>query len=260
MDKNIKLKLKSLMTNFVTFGSDSYYQGLAKKTLSQFNGIYKNSNTKLYTSSDLTQEVLENAKKYRRGFGYYFWKPFVYNLMITESKDGEVSLYFDSRSGISDKFFDKFILKIKKMNWFNTFLENEKYDIAAWQTNFEENQWTTGDIFNLFSLNLDSPHAATGHYTDIFFSVRKNKKTLAFFENLQKVTEANSYIFSPNDSKLENSKNFVESRYVQSLFSLMLKINEQDLNIFNINPEDITSSKSILPHRYMHEGNKINLT
>ena len=146
------------------------------------------------------------------------------------------------------------------MNWFNTFLENEKYDIAAWQTNFEENQWTTGDIFNLFSLNLDSPHAATGHYTDIFFSVRKNKKTLAFFENLQKVTEANSYIFSPNDSKLENSKNFVESRYVQSLFSLMLKINEQDLNIFNINPEDITSSKSILPHRYMHEGNKINLT
>ena len=113
MDKNIKLKLKNLMTNFVTFGSDSYYQGLAKKTLSQFNCIYKNSNTKLYTSSDLTQEVLENAKKYRRGFGYYFWKPFVYNLMITESKDGEVSLYFDSRSGISDKFFDKFILKIK---------------------------------------------------------------------------------------------------------------------------------------------------
>ena len=52
------------MTNFVTFGSDSYYQGLAKKTLSQFIGIYKNSNTKLYTSSDLTQEVLENAKKY----------------------------------------------------------------------------------------------------------------------------------------------------------------------------------------------------
>ena len=31
MDKNIKLKLKNLMTNFVTFGSDSYYQGLAKK-------------------------------------------------------------------------------------------------------------------------------------------------------------------------------------------------------------------------------------
>ncbi len=260
MVKNIKLKLKSLMINFVTFGSDSYYQGLAKKTLSRFSSIYKNSSTKLYTSSDLTQEVLENATKYRRGFGYYFWKPFVYNLMLTDSKDGEISLYFDSRSGISDKFFDKFILKIKKMNWFNTFLQNEKYDIAAWQLTLEENHWTTGDIFNLFSLNLDSPHATTGQYTDIFFSVRKNNKTVAFFDNLQKVIEANSYICSPNDNKLENSNNFVESRYIQSLFSLMLKINKQELNIFNINGEELNRSNSILPHMYRHEGNKRNLT
>lgn len=260
MVKNIKLKLKSLMINFVTFGSDSYYQGLAKKTLSRFSSIYKNSSTKLYTSSDLTQEVLENAKKYRRGFGYYFWKPFVYNLMLTDSKDGEISLYFDSRSGISDKFFDKFILKIKKMKWFNTFLQNEKYDIAVWQTTFEENHWTTGDIFNLFSLNLDSPHATTGQYADIFFSVRKNNKTVAFFDNLQKVIEANSYICSPYDSKLENSNNFVESRYIQSLFSLMLKINKQELNIFNIYMEELNRRNSILPHMYRHEGNKRSLT
>ena len=260
MVKNIKLKLKSLMINFVTFGSDSYYQGLAKKTLSTFNTIYKDSKTKLYTSTDLSQEVLENATRYRRGFGYYFWKPFIYNLMLTDSKDGEISLYFDSRSGISDKFFDKFILKIKKMNWFKIFLQNEKYDIAVWQTKFEENHWTTGDIFNLFSLNLDSPHATTGQYSDIFFSVRKNNKTVAFFDTLQKITEANSYICSPNDNKLENSINFVESRYIQSLFSLMLKINKQDLKIFNINLEELRRSNSILPHMYRHEENKRNLS
>lgn len=247
------------MINFVTFGSDSYYQGLAKKTFQSLDSIYKKSNTKLYTSSDLSQEVLDNAERYRRGFGYYFWKPYIYNLMLSDSKESDINLYFDSRCGISDKTFDKLLLKIKKISWFNTFLQNQKYDIAAWQLSLPENQWTTGDIFELFSVNFDSSHATTGQYTDIFFSVRKNSKTIAFFQDLQKVVVSNKYICTPDDNKLENPNDFVESRYIQSIFSLMLKINKQDLNILNIDAKKLNRNNSILPHTYRHEGNKRNL-
>lgn len=102
------------------------------------------------TEDDLPKEFLRSlhTKKYRRGFGYWRWKPFVVKKYLDQIDDGDILVYSDGGT----------YWNIKGKNRFNQYIDmlvESKNGILTFQQPFLEKDWTKGDIFDSFGLYND---------------------------------------------------------------------------------------------------------
>lgn len=244
------------MIIFSSFGSNGYYVELAEKTFIEFKKSYPNAQKKIFTVNDIPSKYIQFSQKEPRGYGYWWWLAFIYKELISESKENDVIIWSDARSGFKESKAEKALRKIIKIQWLNKFLKDSQKDMCVWQMeNHLEYEWTTSDMLNYFAFQLSSDEAITGQYTNHFITFRKNKKTEKFFEEFYNFSIENKNLWLPKEYVLPNHSNFVEPRWLQSLLSLMLKHNEYNLDLMKIGNKDIYKFSSLLPQIYNHDLN-----
>jgi hypothetical protein len=232
--------------HFVSFGSDDEYIKIAKDTVDSLMELYPNARARIYESRDLPDYCNDLSKKFSRGFGYWHWKPWIIVDYLDTLDDGDLLLYLDGRCGVP---------KVK-IGWIDMMIKGKReIDIVVWSiTDTSERRWTTGDLFKMKNIELDSFAAITQQFAATFFMIKKNRKTVKLIENWHDFMMNNSSLTRDIPSKITNHSSFIENRHDQSVFSLTLK---QEIDINKVKPyilttRDLSVLKSIKPHEKYH--------
>ena len=84
----------------ISFGSNDKYINLAEETVKSIKNLYSNGTTKVFSDKNIPSEMNDYAKTYKRGYGYWIWKPYIIKESLEKLKEGEILLYVDGRSGL----------------------------------------------------------------------------------------------------------------------------------------------------------------
>jgi len=202
---------------FITFATDNYVKPRMRLVDELSNSGVKN--IKVYGKEDISNEFLmENYKifKYRRGYGYWIWKPFLILKSLLESDENDVIIYIDSTDLPKDSFYS-FINDHFKDNDYLLFnnLRHESHDV-----------WTKKDCFVLMDCDTEKFHnqvqleAGVLGFRKTKFNIDLIKEWLYYCKNENIVTDL------PNTCGLSNHKNFIEHRHDQSILTnLSIKYN-----------------------------------
>ena len=230
----------------ISFGSDDEYIRLAEKTVKSIKNLYSKATIQVFSDKNIPRKMNDYAETYKRGYGYWIWKPFIIKESLEKLKEGEILLYVDGRSGLKKSG--------KPIKWLDYFMQESKLDIACWQMVHKEMHWTNGDIISAFKLNLNSELLKTGQFATTFHAYRKNKKTLNFVNEWLNFLKNNLAICRDEQSINLNHRKFMENRHDQSVFSLLIKtkIKKNDSITFHILQSRKILNDNLLPHLKNH--------
>lgn len=175
--------------------------------------------------------------KYRRGYGYWAWKPFVIKQTLDAVNEGDFVFYMDSGNDIISDPEPLYDL-CSNNNGFMLF-ENRSGNPNGEIWNNRE--WTKKDCFTL--MDCDTPDFVNGPQIDGAYQLyQKNKDTVKFVnEYLQYCLDPRIVTDEPNTTG-DNYSTFVDHRHDQSVASLLcLKYNiktfPEPSEVGNINPQ-----------------------
>ena len=230
----------------ISFGSDDEYIRLAEKTVKSIKNLYSKATIQVFSDKNIPRKMNDYAKTYKRGYGYWIWKPLIIKESLEKLKEGEILLYVDGRSGLKKSG--------EPIKWLDYFMQESKLDISCWQMVHKEMHWTNGDIISAFKLNLNSELLKTGQFATTFHAYRKNKQTLNFVNEWLNFLKNNLAICRDEKSINLNHKEFIENRHDQSVFSLMVKtkIEQNDPIKFHILQNRNILNDNLLPHQKNH--------
>ena len=134
--------------------------------MNRITSIYNGSVGIAYNENSLTDEMIQYALNFPRGFGYWRWKPFVILKTMKSMKSNDVLLYVDGRANF----------KSNSIRFLNDFMSSEQFDIVVNRGGREsiEKNWTTKkalDYFNASPTVRNSPQFGAG-----LIGIRYNKK------------------------------------------------------------------------------------
>jgi hypothetical protein len=235
---------------FVSFGSSGHYTYLAKHLLGNLKKAYPKSKTVCYSEHDLSEEYKEYAKKYVRGFGYFFYKPLIINDLFENSDDGDIIVYIEGRVHFKDK----------KITWLDDLLSEKNinsFDILIFQDDsLLEQDWTTGDILSDFNVYTNEKILVSGQLgTPYVFRV--NKKTRDLVDSWLDYMSKNLNKCRDECSAIPNKKSFIENRYDQSVMSLLIKTS-LNLRIRTISNSDLNKRNSLYSNYKSHPISMMN--
>ena len=234
-----------MMIYFVSFGSNYKYEEQSYQVMRDLCSVYRKSFYRIFTVADIPGDINEYAKRYRRGYGYWIWKPWLVRQVLGTLATNDIVLYFDGRCGVARKG--------SGVGWLNEFAEKPEFDIAAWQMDYVERHWTTGDLLDRISGDNRVADGATGQFAATFHAWRVNARTLRFASLWLDFMARNPGLCRDEPSRLPNDPEFRENRHDQSVFSLMLKSLERrrDLNVLTLSNPRIYSD-NLLSHQKRH--------
>jgi hypothetical protein len=122
----------------VSFGQSFYYYRLANSIVNRITSVYDGSVGIAYNENSLTDEMIQYALNFPRGFGYWRWKPFVILKTMKSMKSNDVLLYVDGRANF----------KSNSIRFLNDFMNSEQFDIVVNRGGREsiEKNWTTKKV------------------------------------------------------------------------------------------------------------------
>lgn len=191
---------------------------------------------KVITPDDFDYETKQKVKKFmkdnKRGYGYWFWKPFFLSKILKEINYGDVVHYIDigchiNKAG-SKRFYEYLDFLNDKNRWLLAFqyhVENIKFSDEIEFQNREEFKYTKSDLLDYFnSLDVDEITITPQFWAGSFF-IKKHPESEKFINNWNKVFENNFHLIDDTPSKIPNLPGFIENRHDQSVFSLLCKTN-----------------------------------
>jgi hypothetical protein len=235
------------IVNLVTF-SDKRMQKSADRIKQQaldtnfFNKIY------ITNEDNLEQEFVEKMRDKliygSRGFGYWSWKPQIILQVLNEMKDGEILLYLDAGTHISNspsaiKNLNNYLEELKKSNngvllqsvsgtatkSLNEFLEAVKKinNLFCQSTPFSEKSWTKGDLFEYFNCYNDKNITDTEQRIATLLFLIKNDFSVQFIKEWLSVFYERFDLVSDIPSVKDNFPEFIDNRHDQSVLSILSK-------------------------------------
>lgn len=211
--------------NFITFANnDSNFSQeriiYEAKMMDVFNDIT------FYTEKDFDEEFLsrmeENIKLFKRGYGYWSWKPYIIKKELEKLSDGDVVVYADSGC--------MFVRKNKKtlIDWINRAVNSESGILSPCFGPYIEHEWTRGDLFEYINKTYNKDNV------DIFDKAiqcgcgislySKNSKCVDFVNKWYDVMTNHFHLCTDERSSVPNHPRFKENRHDQSVFSMLSKI------------------------------------
>lgn len=229
------------MITLVNF-ADTKFRGKQKWSSFTAKVIGKVDNVIEYSPDDIEKsqwDLHSSLQKYSKGFGNYFWKPYLVNKALEKVKEGDYLFSADSGS-----FFIKSILPLVKH------LEKNKKSILCFRLLLIEKQWTKRDAFIL--MDCDSPeYTDTPQITSTFILVRKCKESINFLKDWEKYS-SDSRILSDDPSVLgDDYPEFIQNRHDQTILSLLCKKHS------NVLIEGDMSDYGSFPYRYLYDERHI---
>ncbi len=195
----------------ISFGNNPYHKAqerLKNSALSYFDEIIS------YQENDIGSKFLKKHEKifsFKRGFGFWLWKPYFILKTLNKLNEGDFCFYADASSYFiksPEKLFDE----CNKRNGILLF-ENELHT----RTN---GIWTKRDSFVLMGMDeqkyYDSFQCSAGYQV-----YRKNKKSMSFIKEFLE-TCCNYDIISDSPSiQKDELPDYKEHRHDQSILSLL---------------------------------------
>jgi len=219
----------------LAFGTNDLYKSAKRLKLQALESKYY-TDIKILSSKDLddnAKNFIENIikKDGKRGFGYWFWKPYLILKVIKELKDNDIIHYLDIGCHINNNSnkFKKYISLLdadtRGLIAFQYYpIENENFKDIDFPKR-EEYKFTKADLFDYFGyLNNDKIINTPQFWAGSFF-IKKNDFCIKFLENWIEVFRNNFELINDSPSSKKNLPGFIENRHDQSVFSLLCKKN-----------------------------------
>lgn len=200
---------------FVSFADTRYIKSLERiKSETEQFGFDERY---FLTEKDLPKDFFKgfNPKIYRRGFGYWTWKPYIVNKMLEKLDEGDILVYSDAGTQwhISGKNrFEEYI----NMLSLNT-------PLLTFQQPFLTKDWTKGDVFHYICSDSWLKYAMELQLWAGTFLLRKNELCMNLFKHWTDIAENHRYLMTDLKSDTPNLSGFIEHRHDQSVFSLLAK-------------------------------------
>ena len=181
------------------------------------------------------EEMIEGSK----GFGYYFWKPYLIKETLKTLNTGDYLVYADSGA-----------VFLKSVKPILRYMETKGADIIGFRLPLIEKQWTKRDTFVL--MDADTPkYTDSPQITANFFILKKSEQTKEFIDKYWAYCSDRTLIdVKPNKMGLDNYPEFIEHRFDQSVFSLLCKKEK-------ILVEGDLSDYGVFPYQYIHNKSYI---
>jgi len=195
-----------------------------------------------YCEDDLDSEFREKYKNilsFKRGYGYWIWKPYLILKTLLESKENDIILYMDSTDVPSPLFFN-FVINHFKKN-----------DLFLVESNNLHCQYTKRDCFILMGCDDEKYHnqyqleAGIVGFRNTKFNIKLIEEWIRYCSDINIITDL------PNNSGLPNYKGFIDHRHDQSILT-NLKI-KYDLPVCQLSNKHISynsGQKYKRIHRY----------
>jgi hypothetical protein len=233
------------MIYITSFGSDRNYEYLSYDVVSSLSVSYPASLYKIYSRHNLPQWINEYAHLFKRGYGYWTWKPWILCDMLKIINDSDILIYIDGRCEVPNLG--------QSVKWLDKFLETPHTDITAWQLPHIEQHWSTSDLIFALGANNNNHILNSGQFSAGFFALRVGKPTKKLMEIWLRTMQNFPYLTRDEQSLIPNHLNFVEQRHDQSVFSILLKtmIAREKITSVILNNNDIYSD-NLRPHAREH--------
>ncbi len=210
-----------------------------KRSVERFNLQAKNSGyytqIKIFTEKNLdefcTLKVKEIIKKSgARGFGYWFWKPYLIEKILNEMDEDDILHYLDIGCHIINNKkteFEKLINILENdkigMLGFKYDKPKGKFDSNIYFPDREEYKFTKADVFNYFNYLNEVNITNTSQYWAGSIFIKKNPSTKKIIREWLDVFYKNIDLVNDSNSILKNFVGFIENRHDQSIYSLLCK-------------------------------------
>ena len=190
---------------------------------------------KIITPNNFNQEtkikatnLLKNGKK--RGYGYWFWKPFFLSKIMKEINDGDIIHYIDIGCHIkktgSNRFYEYLNLLTETNKWLVAFQYHTNNIKFLNQIKFpkrEEFKYTKSDLFEYFNCIEKKEITHSPQFWSGSFFIKKNDDAEIFIQKWNKVFEERFDLIDDTPSNIKNFPGFIENRHDQSVFSILCK-------------------------------------
>lgn len=174
--------------------------------------------------------------KYKKGYGNYFWKPYVILKALDQVSENDFLFYSDSGSVV-----------LRNLRNLCRELVSKDKDIMVFRLPLIEKQWTKNDCIVLMDAKSEEIMNSS-QCLATFILIKKTSNSVNFIEEYCQFC-TNEQIVSDMPNKIEpNFSEFLEHRHDQSVLSILAKksnhvLIEQDLSDYGIFPEKYLSDK-----------------
>lgn len=179
-----------------------------------------------YTEKDFDVEYLEkfgnHFTEYKRGYGYWSWKPYLIKKKFSEIEDGDVVVYADC--GCMLLYENRNTL----LQWIKIATDSESGILSPCYGPYLERQWTRMDLYDYINKTYNKDNI------DIFENtiqcgagilvLCKNNKSQEFADIWNGIMSNHFHLCTDEPSSIPNHKEFRENRHDQSVFSMLSKI------------------------------------
>jgi hypothetical protein len=212
------------------FGRRNFEQAASRLAMNAtksglFNEILLENNQSL---QNLHIDFLNSHKEFlfhnnnRRGFGHYLWKPYIINYWLERIPDNDILIFLDAGCHIN---YQNPRARIRFSEYLKITSENDGLAMQIRDNSFgyndlSERRWTRLDLME----HLDSPNetrASNQIQSGIIF-LKKCERTLSYTSTWLNLATYDGYRFL-DDSRIVSSSTLIESRWEQSIHSLLFK-------------------------------------
>jgi len=149
-----------------------------------------------------------------RGYGYWIWKPFIISEYLKKIPENDILVYADigcEFSSAGKKIFSDYLVHLKK----NDFLVFSTYNGQS------ESVWTKKELIELF--NLPQVQIVKEQVAATFFLLKNNHRSRKIMQEWLDIAKSENFKYINDVCKRPRNPGFIEHRYDQSIFSLLMK-------------------------------------
>lgn len=200
---------------FATFADSKY--GRAIERIKRETEGFGFDERHFFSEKDLPEDFFRglNPKIYRRGYGYYRWKPYVVMLALEKMAEGDILMFSD----VGNQWH---ISGIERWKEYLNYLSAEK-PVVAFQQEYLEKDWTKGDVFRHICPDTWKKYAMTLQLASGMFLICKCPLSMGVFEKWKNIAIHYPQLFTDKLSSSNNLIGFQENRHDQSSYSLLVK-------------------------------------
>lgn len=149
-----------------------------------------------------------------RGYGFWIWKPFIICEYLKKISENDILVYADigcEFSSAGKKIFSDYLAHLKK----NDFLVFSTYNDQS------ESVWTKKELIELF--NLPYQKIKEEQVAATFFLIKNNERSREIMQEWLSIAKIENFRYINDISIGFKNPEFIEHRYDQSIFSLLMK-------------------------------------
>lgn len=200
---------------FVTFADNKYANSL-KRIESEARRFNCFTDFFVFHEKDLDDEFVSELKPwlYRRGFGYWRWKPYFVKKVIDQIEYGDVIVWADAGCILNSEAENTLLSHIDQARL------SEGGLVVFEQIQIEKN-WSKRDLLNY--LHATEEIENTGQLWAGSWIAVKNQASTKMIDQWYDICRNHFDLVSDKKSKTPNYPTFVEHRWDQSVFSVLVK-------------------------------------